>query len=64
MITVDFILVTERIEDVWDDREHLDWESGSAWVVSRRGLIKMKTTAGRDQDLLDIKKLEESSDES
>ena len=64
LITVDFILVTEKIEDVWDDREHLDWESGSAWVVSRRGLIKMKTTAGRDQDLLDIRKLEESDDEN
>lgn len=64
LITVDFILVTEKIEDVWEDREHLDWESGSAWVVSRRGLIKMKTTAGRDQDLLDIRKLEESNDEN
>lgn len=64
LITVDFILVTEKIEDVWDDREHLDWDSGSAWVVSRRGLIKMKTTAGRDQDLLDIRKLEESDDEN
>lgn len=42
LITVDFILVTEKIEDVWEDREHLDWDSGSAWVVSRRGLIKMK----------------------
>ena len=64
LITVDFILVTDKIEDVWDDREHLDWDSGSAWVVSRRGLIKMKTTAGRDQDLLDIRKLEESDDEN
>jgi hypothetical protein len=64
LITVDFILVTDKIEDVWDDREHLDWDSGSAWVVSRRGLIKMKTTAGRDQDLLDIRKLEESEHEN
>lgn len=64
LITVDFILVTDKIEDVWHDREHLDWDTGSAWVVSRRGLIKMKTTAGRDQDLVDIRKLEESNDES
>lgn len=64
LITVDFILVTEAISDVWEDREHLDWASGSAWVVSRRGLIKMKMAAGRDQDLLDIRKLEEEHDES
>jgi len=64
LITVDFILVTEKIADVWDDREHLEWESGAAWVVSRRGLIKMKKTAGRDQDLLDIRKLEETDDEN
>ena len=63
LITVDFILVTENIEDVWEDREHLDWDTGSAWVVSRRGLIKMKSSAGRDQDLLDIRKLEEGEDE-
>lgn len=31
LITVDFILVTDKIEDVWDDREHLAWDSGSAW---------------------------------
>ncbi len=64
LVSVDFILVTENIEDVWEDREHLDWETGSAWVVSRRGLIKMKASAGRDQDLLDIRKLEEGEDES
>ena len=64
LITVDFILVTDMIRDVWDDREHLDWGAGSAWVVSRRGLIKMKTAAGRDQDIVDIRKLEESDDES
>lgn len=64
LITVDFILVTEKIADVWDDREHLEWGSGSAWVVSRRGLIKMKTTAGRDQDIVDIRKLEGSDNEN
>src|SRR5438445_2377003 len=36
LITVDFILVTDKIADVWDDSEHLEWGSGSAWVVSRR----------------------------
>jgi hypothetical protein len=64
LITVDFIIVTDNIEDVWQDRERLDWGSGTAWVVSRRGLIKMKSAAGRDQDLLDIRNLERAEDES
>ncbi len=63
LMTVDFILVTDKIRDVWNDREHVSWGSGSAWVVSRKGLIKMKTTAGRDQDIVDIRKLEETGDE-
>ena len=64
LITIDFILVTDAIRDVWEDREHVTWGSGEAWVVSRKGLIKMKTNAGRDQDLVDIRRLEEAEDES
>lgn len=63
LLTVDFILVTEKISDVWNGREHVEWGSGSAWVVSRDGLIKMKRNGGRDQDLVDIRRLEESDDE-
>ncbi len=63
LITIDFILVTDAIRDVWADREHVNWGSGEAWVVSRKGLIKMKNAAGRDQDLVDIRRLEEAEDE-
>ncbi len=62
-ITVDFILVTDHLNDVWQDRELVEWESRRAWVVSRRGLIKMKLSAGRDQDLVDIKNLEATDDD-
>ncbi len=58
LMTVDFILVTKSMEDVWAGRELREWQSGRAWVVSRSGLIKMKMLAGRDQDMLDIKKLQ------
>jgi hypothetical protein len=58
LMTVDFILVTKSMEDVWTGRELREWQSGRAWVVSRSGLIKMKMLAGRDQDMLDIKKLQ------
>jgi hypothetical protein len=63
LLTIDFILVTEFTRDVWEDRELMDWGSGRAWVVSKRGLVKMKTQAGRPQDLVDISKLE-NDDES
>ncbi len=65
LITVDFLLVTDKTRSVWDTRERIKWESGSAWVVSREGLIAMKTHAGRDQDIIDIRRLqEETGDES
>lgn len=63
IITVDFLLVTEKTKTVWDTRELVTWGSGSAWVVSREGLIAMKTHAGRDQDLVDIRRLQETEDE-
>ena len=58
LVTVDFLLVTEAIEDVWETRQDVDSQFGKLSVVSREGLIKMKLLAGREQDLLDIKKLE------
>jgi hypothetical protein len=33
------------------------------WVVSKGGLIELKTISGREQDLVDIKKLREINDE-
>lgn len=63
LITIDFILVTPVMQEVWRDRERADWGSEQAWVVSRSGLIKMKTLAGRPIDLVDIERLE-SGDES
>lgn len=64
LITIDFILVTDSMRDVWDDRQKVEWESGAAWVVSREGLIKMKRLAGRDIDKVDISKLEDPDAES
>ncbi len=62
-LILDLILVTPDIRDVWDKRETvvLDW--GNLIVVSRNGLIKMKSlrNSGRDQD--DIKKLKGEKDE-
>jgi hypothetical protein len=64
LFTLDFLLVTEALKDVWENRELIEWEDGETWTVSREGLIKLKTISGREQDLLDIKKLREAENES
>jgi hypothetical protein len=67
LLTLDLILVNKNLQDVWDEREAFEWKNRQVQVVSPEGLIKMKRLAGRDQDLLDLKKLgfiddEESGD--
>ena len=57
--TLDFLLVTSKLEDVWQRREQVVWAEGKTSVVSKRGLIELKQISGRDQDFLDIKQLEE-----
>ncbi len=64
LFTLDFLLVTDALKEVWENRELIEWEDGKTWTVSREGLIKLKTISGREQDLLDIKKLREAENES
>jgi len=64
LFTLDFLLVTEQLKEVWENRELIKWEDGKTWTVSREGLIRLKKISGREQDLLDIKKLQEVEDES
>ena len=59
LYTIDFLLVTEPLKEVWKNRELIEWEDGKTWAVSREGLVLLKTISGREQDLLDIKKLKE-----
>lgn len=63
LFTLDFLLVTDALKEIWESRELIKWEDGKTWVVSREGLIKLKTISGREQDLLDIKKLSEVENE-
>lgn len=64
LITLDLLLVADNTLDIWAAREEVKWREGSTWVVSKDGLIKMKRIAGRTQDMADIEKLLEASDES
>ena len=56
-LTLDLLLVNAVLQDVWEDRQAFEWRGSLVPVVSLDGLAKMKRLAGRDQDLLDLKKL-------
>jgi hypothetical protein len=64
VLMLDLLLVTPEITDVWRDKLVKPLENGSVSVVSREGLIKLKTLSGRMQDKADIEKLAEIEDES
>ncbi|MCW5960521.1 MAG: hypothetical protein KIS76_10200 [Pyrinomonadaceae bacterium] len=64
LYTIDFLLVTDALKEVWQDRELIEWEDGETWTVSRKGLIFLKTISNREQDLVDIKNLKGSKNES
>lgn len=53
-LTVDLLVVTDVLEDVWRDRATMEWGHRTMPIVSRRGLGKMKRLAARPQDLADL----------
>ena len=57
LTTLDLMLVTPVMEDVWNDREIIRAFGKEIKVVSRESLIKMKMLASRLQDLADIESL-------
>ena len=54
---LDLILVSPILEPAWQSRTIVEWEGRRVSIVSRDGLALMKTLAGRDQDLTDLKQL-------
>ena len=58
LLTLDFLLVTPDILDVWESRQQIEWENGKLSVVSKAGLISLKQLRSSFQDLADIQALE------
>lgn len=58
VLSLDLLLVTPKVEDVWETREQVQLSENLLSIVSKDGLIKMKTLAGRPQDLADIERLQ------
>jgi hypothetical protein len=58
VMTLDLLIASGVLQEVWEDREEFLWQGRSVKAVSAQGLARMKRIAGRDQDLLDAKRLE------
>jgi hypothetical protein len=56
-LTLDLVMVSAFLEDVWNGRERHEAEGRLLDVVSLQGLVKMKRAAGRPQDLADLSQL-------
>ncbi len=62
VLSLDFLLVTPFVEDVWNSKITLNWQGKPVSIVSRDGLIKMKELAGRHKDLIDIDRIKNEKD--
>ena len=52
------LLVPKRLDTIaWQQRQWFDWDGLPICTVSVEGLVEMKRAAGRDIDLIDIKRL-------
>ncbi|HEX8251871.1 MAG TPA: nucleotidyl transferase AbiEii/AbiGii toxin family protein [Thermoanaerobaculia bacterium] len=58
-LMLDLLLVTPATRDVWTTRTRVAWDGGSIGVVSREGLVKLKTFRSSGTDLDDIRRLQE-----
>ena len=63
VLKLDLLLVTPEIRRFWEQRELVEWEEGPLWVVSRDGLIGLKSLRDSGTDRDDIRKLREPDDE-
>ena len=64
ILMLDLLLVTPPIREVWESRIEVEWETEKLQVVSREGLITLKSLRKSGQDLDDIKSLTENTNES
>lgn len=64
VLSLDLLLVTPAIQEVWNSRVDADWEGGTLSVVSRPGLIALKSLRGSPQDVADIVALQEDIDDA
>ncbi|MEK6286258.1 MAG: hypothetical protein AABO57_10995 [Acidobacteriota bacterium] len=64
LLMIDFLLVTPAVAAAWNNRIRVASPKGSVFVVSREGLILLKSFRRSGQDLDDIERLKGGQDES
>jgi hypothetical protein len=57
LLSLDLLLATPDVRDVWEERTVVEWEGGRLSVVTARGLITIKQLRRSYQDLADIEAL-------
>ncbi|MFH1024158.1 MAG: hypothetical protein V1809_12330 [Planctomycetota bacterium] len=57
-LMLDLVVVTPALATIWEGRRPMDWEHGRLSVVSKEGLIRMKSLRKSGQDQDDIRRLE------
>ena len=55
---LDFLLVTPKVEDIWETGEKLIWQNKTLWIVFLTGLIKIEKLAGNANDLIAVDRSE------
>lgn len=63
LLMLDLMVVTPFLQGAWETREQYQFEDRLVAVVGLEGLIEMKETAGRPNDLRDIDELKRIRDE-
>jgi len=63
LLTLDLLEVTSSLTQAWHTRERYEVDGHVIQTVSRAGLVSMKQLAGRDQDLVDIRRLTGDTDD-
>ena len=61
VLMLDVLLAAPPLETAWEKRQQIPWEGRIVWVISRDGMIQMKSLRGSDQDRADIAALKESA---
>lgn len=64
LMPLDLLVVMPIFEEVWATRIELPYRERKIKVVSREGLVTMKTRSGRPQDLVDIERLQFDDEEA
>lgn len=59
-LVLDVLLVSPPLQAAWEGREQIELEGDKIWVVSREGLIQMKSLRASGIDIDDVAKLRAS----